>query len=125
MPSKLVEVMCASVLKHLESLLKDYGARHIIVRSLYSKAERSGISVSDLFEYGKRIQDDYNDDSILNVASSEKTDINEVLAVSLQKATTTTNQEIKTINAEIKLLRAEYKAAHQAFHDFTTTARSF
>ena len=124
MPSKLVEVMCASVLKNVESLLRDYGASNIIVRSLYSKAERCGISINELFEYGKRIQDDYNDDSVLNVATGKSIDINEVLAASLQKATTITNQEIKSINAEIKLLRAESKAAQQAFHDFTTTARS-
>ena len=124
MPSQLVEVMCASVLKNLDSFLRDYGVNHIVIRSLHSKAERCGISINELHDYGKAIQDDFNDDTFLNVAIRESNDINEVLAVSLQKATATTNQEMKNIKAEIKQLRAEQKAAQQAFHEFTTAAQT-
>ena len=124
MPTKLVEVMCASVLKNLELFIKDYGSHHIIIRSLYNKAERCGISVNELLDYGKIVQDDYNDDNISNIICGKSNDINEVLAVSLQRTTALTNQEMKNIAGEIKLLRAESKAAQHAFHNFTTTAQN-
>ena len=90
----------------------------------YGQADRCGISINELHDYGKAIQDDFNDDTILNVAIRLSNDINEVLGVSLQKATATTNQEMKNIKAEIKQLRAEQKAAQQAFHEFTTAAQT-
>ena len=124
MPSMLVEVMCASVLKNLETFTREYGSNHIINKQLFSKAERCGISISELTEYGKMISEECNDLNVLNSVKPLETDINEVLAVSLQKVNAMNNQEMKNMRAEIKILRAENNAFQQSIKQLINTAQS-
>lgn len=79
MPSTLPEVLCATLLSNLKSFISSYGSDHVVVKTLFAKANRYGISDSKLRDYGERIQDDFATRNMSIDLSTRDYDINSAM----------------------------------------------